>query len=454
MIRRRRGRARAGELGGLAGDSFLTAIWQGSSSAAELAQIALITHVLGLREYGRFALVVALVTLVAQLFDVRVSTATTAFGARKLKDDTRSAAGIFQLSYGIDLTTGALGFLVVAALAPFAGPALVGDRGGTLVLVFALAVLASTLDNSSLAILRLLGRFRLIAILGVALEAGRIGLVAVAVFVFDDVLFVLGALLVAGAIAGAVYAVAAAVSFRRATGGVSLLRPALEEAREERRPMLRMVLHTSLVSYARVAQTQLPTLFLGAVAGATQAGVYKVAMAAAAAVGRLADPAYVAILPRLSRLWSDRRQAEIRKLVRQSSAVSVTVMAGVLALLIVFRGPVLELLGGGQARAGAAAVVLAATAQAVNGALFWNIPLLWAAGRAGVVTRIALGGTALQALALVALVPPFEATGAAVAFLLTQLLANAAATGAAAHALRRRGPVAAKPRASVFEAPP
>ena len=40
----------------------------------------------------------------------------------------------------------------------------------------------------------------------------------------------------------------------------------------ERRAMLRMVFHTNVVSYARIAQVQLPTLFLGALTTTTQAG--------------------------------------------------------------------------------------------------------------------------------------------------------------------------------------
>jgi hypothetical protein len=68
-------RARASELGGLAGDSFYVGIWQGTISVADLVQIALVTHALGLHQYGRLAIVMSFVVLVGQFFDVRGASA-------------------------------------------------------------------------------------------------------------------------------------------------------------------------------------------------------------------------------------------------------------------------------------------------------------------------------------------------------------------------------------------
>src|SRR5204863_1253049 len=99
MISRLRARiavGRRGELGGLAADSVYVAVWQGATSLADLAQIALIAHVLGLDQYGRFAVVVSFVILVSQFFDVRVGVAATTLGARELNRDPRRAAGVFQ----------------------------------------------------------------------------------------------------------------------------------------------------------------------------------------------------------------------------------------------------------------------------------------------------------------------------------------------------------------------
>ena len=428
---------RGSELGGLAGDSLLTAMWQWSTAVGQLAQIALVTHVLGVHDYGRLALVIALVTIVGQFFDVRVATATTAFGARALRSDMRVSAGIFQLSYLIDATTGVLGFVVVAALSPLVGPDLVGTQGTTLILLFALTLLASTVDNSSLAILRLLGRFKLIAGANAALELLGLGLVAGALWGFGDLTWVLVALLVQDAVAGTVNALLAARAFRGASGGRSLLEPALGAARDQRSGMLRMVFHTNVVSYARLTQAQLPTIAVGALAGPTQAGLYKVGMAVAGVVGRISDPAYVAATPRLAKLCAAGERERILRLVRHASTVAFVPLAAAVALVVVLREPIVELLGGREATAGAAVVVLGACAQALNGVVFWNVPLLFAANRAVAVAGIAVAGMLVQVAALLALVPPMKATGAAVAFLVTQLVSNAVATPLAIVTVRR-----------------
>lgn len=432
--------SRGSELRALGSDSLLTALWQGSTSLGQLAQIALVTHILGLHDYGRLAIVVGFVTLVGQFFDVRVATATTAFGARALRSDMRASAGIFQLSYLVDATTGVLGFAVVALLAPLVGGGLVGDDGATLILLFALTLLASTVDGTSLAILRLLGRFRLIAGANAALELLGVALVAAALWRFEDLTWVLVALLVQDVVAAAVNARLAARAYRSAAGGRSLLAPALDAARDVRGGMLRMILHTNVVSYARLTQAQLPTIVLGALASATEAGLYKVGMSVAAVVGRLSDPAYVAVAPRLARLWAAGERAEIVRLVRRASLVAVVPLAVAVAVAVVFREPIVELLAGAGAGAGAAVVALGACAQALNGVLFWNVPLLFAADRAAAVGAIALVGMVVQVVGLLSLVPAMGATGAAVAFLLTQVVSNAGATALAVRTLRRPAP--------------
>jgi O-antigen/teichoic acid export membrane protein len=428
---------RSVELRGLAGDSLLAGIWQGATSIGDLVVIALVSNVLGLREYGRLALVVAFVTLVGQFFDVRVGTAATTFGAAKVQSDMRAAAGVFQLSYVVDFVTGVIGFAFVLLLAPLVGPGLVGRGGTGLIALYALTLLAATVNDSSLAVLRLLNRFRLIAGYTVALQILRVALVTAALSFSDRLAWVVAALLAAEVVGGTVNALAAKCAFARASGGVSLARPALSAARNEVRPMLRTIVHTNVVSYARLAQTQAPTLLVGAIAGPLQAGMYKLGMAIAAIVGRLADPAYAAVLPRLSRLWAAGGREAIGRLVKYASVASFSVMAVALLLVVVLRNPMLDLLGGGhRATAGATVVVLGAAAQAVNGTLFWNVPLLFAAGRAASVAKLALAGIVVQVVLLLALVPSFAATGAALAFFVTLLATNAAATLIAVHAIR------------------
>lgn len=416
-------RARASELGGLAGDSFYVGIWQGAISVADLVQIALVTHALGLHQYGRLALVMSFVVLVGQFFDVRVGSAATTFGARRLQArDLGGATGVFQLSYLVDGTTGVLGFAVVAALAPFVGPHLVGAGGASLVLLFALTLLISTVDESSITVLRLLDRFKLIAMYTTGIEALRVAFLVGALLVSRSLMAILIALVAYDLVGAIANASAALLVFRRSTGG-SLRRSALSAFREKRQ-MMRMLFHTNVVSYARLAQVQLPTLIVGAISGATQVGIFKVGTAGGAIVGRLSDPAYAAVLPRLSRMWAEGRVPEIRRLIGRVTILSASVMGVAFVALVLLREPVLRILGGSGGTAAGTVLVVVAAAQAVSGTLFWNPGFLFAAGRSGTVSVIALLGTLSQVALLIPLVLVFNATGAAVAFLVTMTGAN------------------------------
>jgi O-antigen/teichoic acid export membrane protein len=437
LLRKLRG---GGELKGFAGDSMYVGFWQAAIALADLAQIALITGTLGLHDYGRLALTMGFVVLVGQFFDVRVGAAATTFGARMLRTDSRRAAGIVQMSYLIDLSTGVVGFVVVAALAPVVGPGLIGHGGTTLILLYALTLLVSTVDESAITVLRLLDRFRLIATYTIPIEVVRIGLVAGALAAFHSLPAVLIALVVYQALTGLINVIAATSVFRRATGE-RVTKPALELVRDQRRGMLRMIFHTNVVSYARIAQVQLPTLVVGTIAGATEVGLYKVGMAAAAAVGRIADPAYVALLPRLSRLWAAGRREDVRRLIERASLVSVPAMAVAVTGLILLRSPILELLGGGRSALGAGTVVvLAGLAQAVNGALFWNQGLLFVTERSRLVARLALLGMAIQLTLLVPLVEAWGANGAAVSFIASMTITNVAAAWLGLRELSRAAP--------------
>jgi O-antigen/teichoic acid export membrane protein len=427
MLVTRLRRLRGGEFGGLATDSFHVAIWQGAVSVADLVQMALITHVLGLNELGRLALALSFVVLVGQFFDVRVGAALTTFGARRLAaQDAEGLAGVFQFSYLIDVVTGVAAFGIVAVASPFVGPHLVGPSGTLLILLYALTLLISTADESSIGVLRLLDRFPLIAGYTLGLESLRVGMVAGALAISPSLTAVLLAL-VAYDLLQAVTNLVAATHVFRVVEDRSLWRSSLS-AFQERRQMLRMVFHTNLVSYARITQVQLPTLLLGALSTLTQVGLYKVGTAAGAIVGRLADPAYAAVLPRFSRLWAANRRGDLRRLVQRATLVSCTAMALALLIVIVLRDPILRLLGGSGGAGAVWVLVLSGVGYAVNGALFWNVGVLYAAGRSGVVAVVALVVVGLQTALLAALAPFYGANGAAVALLVGMVASNALAT--------------------------
>jgi len=175
---------------------------------------------------------------------------------------------------------------------------------------------------------------------------------------------------------------------------------------------------------------------IGALSTTQEVAIYKIGMAAATLVGKLADPALVSILPRLSRLWAAGKIPEVRRLVQQSTMLAAPILAIATLGVVLLRGPIVRLLGGGGASAANQVVVYASLAMAVAALVYWATPLLWAAGKASVVSRAFVAGAVIQMALLPALVPAIGARGAAIAFLVTQLAISAQVTWHAVRVLR------------------
>ena len=232
----------------------------------------------------------------------------------------------------------------------------------------------------------LLDRFGLIATYSWSLELARVALIVGAIQFFDSLMAVVVAVVIATLAAGVVNAIVAARVFRSAHG-LSLARSQLGDVRPRGTPS-RCSGRCPTPSLSRTAgscRRSFRRLLLGAIAGATQTGIYKVGMAAATVVGKLIDPASAALLPRLSRLWSAGR-------------LQRTASADLPGLPHLGSGHVPGVRGGCRlpgsrsfassaaarpARRRARCCVLGAATQALYGLVFWHSTLLFAADRTG-----------------------------------------------------------------------
>lgn len=436
-VRRALARLRKSQAGGLAGDSLWTAVWLGAVAVADLLQIALVTHTLGIAEYGRLALVMSVVVLVGQFFDVRVGTAETTFGAGKLAArDWDGMSAVFRFGYAVDAVTGVAAFVIVAVTSVVVGPALVGEGGALLIVLYGLTLLASTVDESSVTVLRLLGRFKLLAKYMSGLELARIGFIVAALSIDRSLTAVLIALLAYDVLAALVNAFVARREYR-VVSGRPLVRLRERSVFGERGAMTRTVLSTNVVSYARIAQVQAPTLLLGSLTTPGEVGLYKVGTAAASVLGRITAPAYASVLPRLSRLWSEGRYREIRALLRETTPIAAVVAGAFFVLLIVYREPILHALGGEEATSAAAVLTLAAIGFLAAAVVFWYPALMFAIGRPGGVALIAVMTTVLQLGLLIPLTARWGAGGAALALCVTMVLTNIAGGWASFRAMGR-----------------
>lgn len=414
----------APETRGLARDSFVLSLATLVTMTGYMLQIALITHLLGLAAYGLFALAVAFVEVVGRFFSLQVGDAAIAFASGKLEEEPRAAAGVFQIAYLAEIASGVLAFGVVAALAPFVGSSLVGEGGPRLVLLYGLTLVATAVAATSLSLLRLLGRFGTILRLTTLREVLRVAALATVLVVFGTLESVALAVVLLEALITVLGLGAAARAFARRSGGIRLATPALGAVRPLRRAMLGMMFHTNLVTYAKLVSAQGPTLLLGVLRPPVEVGAYKVATAIASAFGKPADPAWAAVMPRLSRLWAAGRVAEIRRLVTQATAIAVVGLGALVLLATALREPLLRLFGGGAAVVAADILIVAVVAKALNGVVFWNTPLLYSAKRAAVASKAYVASAAALAPLLYLFIDAWGGLGAALALLVFTVQLN------------------------------
>jgi O-antigen/teichoic acid export membrane protein len=423
------------ETRGLARDSFILSIGSVVATAGQMAQIALITHFLGLGDYGVLALTISVVAIVSRFFDVQVGNAAIAFATRT-RNDPHATAGIFRFSYLVDAAAGVAGYAVVAALTPFVAHRLAGPQGRLLFLLYALTLLTSTVETTSLALLQFLRRFGSILALTVVRELLRVALLVSFLILFDSLKSAVIALIIVEGVFSVTALLSSGAALRKRYGQARLLRRAPAVDRATRRSMFAMILHTNFIAYAKLVSSQLPTILLGVFRSPVEVGAFKVAMALAAGVGKPADPAWAAVLPRLSRLWNEGRLAEARALVAESTALAFAILISGAALVVVLRDDLIKLLAGQTSSTAIDVLLLALIAQVLSGTLFWNSALLVAARRAGLASRSYVASALLLVILLPILTRAFGASGAAVALLASTITGNALLTLAAIRLLQ------------------
>jgi O-antigen/teichoic acid export membrane protein len=261
-----------------------------------------------------------------------------------------------------------------------------------------------------------------------------VGAVAVALATVGTLASVAVALVALETVAGLLFLLAAGSAFS-AGSGRSLRRRSLAEARDARRPMIGMMFHTNIVTYAKLVQGQAPTLLLGAMRTPLDAGVFRLGMAVASAVAKPADPAWAAVMPRLSKLMSEGRSSEIRRMLKQATLIASAVIGLGAVVVFAVREPLLTLVGGHEAALASTVLALGLLARATNGILFWNTPVLYSARRAATAAKAYVAATALFAPLLVLFIDRWGANGAAGAILVFTIVLNLLLTKAALEVL-------------------
>ncbi len=366
-------------------------------------------RLLGVRDFGLFAIVFAATGLLQSLLDLTVEEAVTKYGFRYAE---AGEWGKLRRLFGRALAFKGAG-AIVAALA-LLGLALVGDSVfGTegLAVPFAFAALlplAQAPEGLAATALILRGRYDIRGGF-LALSMG-LRLAAVAIGAQYGLAETFAALATAQVLATLAVGGAGLAAYRRfpAAPPSSLAADSAE--------IRRFVLQSSLATGVVSLRTSISPLLLGLVAPVTQVGLFRVALTPQQGFLTLSAPARMILLTEHTRDWERGDRAGVFAGIRRYSLGAAAAMAAVIAPLLVFMPDLVRLLGEDYEAAVTAAriVVVAAVLQFVFG---WTKSFPVAIGRPNL--RVVTHG--LETVVLVPLVvllgAEWGATGAAAAVL-------------------------------------
>jgi len=372
-------------------------------------------RMLGLEGFGLFATVTALVGLAQTLLDLTVEESLTKFGFRYVAaEDWGRLHRLFRRALELKLLGGALASAILLLLAPVADD-LFGAEGlaGPMVAAAALPLLAAP-ENVSASALLLRGRYDLRGWL-LSVTMG-IRLVAILIGASFGVTEALAAMVVGQLVATVVAGTAGAVALRRFPRGNARAIGA------DRREIVSFVAQSSVATGVISLRAALTPVLLGVVAGTTQVGYYRVALAPQSGFSAASAPVRLVLLTEQTRDWEHgRAQTVLRGVKRYSLAAAAVALVSVPIFLLLMPWLVRVVFGEEYLPAVEAARIVLVSA-AILLILGWSKSLPVTIGR----PRLRIVTHSLEAIVLLPLVVVLGdrngVTGAAVAILVSTLV--------------------------------
>src|SRR6187551_1942916 len=352
-------------------------------------------RILGLEDFGRFATVMAVVGLAQTLLDLTVEESLTKFGFRYVAaENWGKLHRLFRRALAVKLVGGVLASLAILAAA-------------------ALPVLAAP-ENVSASALLLRGRYDLRgALLSVTMG---IRLVAILVGASLGVTAAFAALCVGQVVSTSVSGSAGLAALRR------FPRAAPRALGADRREILSFVVQSSIATGVISLRSALAPVLLGVVAGTTQVGYYRVALAPQSGFSAATAPVRLVLLTEQTRDWEHGRAASVLRGVRRYSLGAAAVAVVSLPIFLLAMPWLVRVVFGSEFLPAVDAARIVLVSAAILLVLGWTKSFPVTIGR----PRLRIVTHGLETLVLLPLVvvlgDRWGVTGAAVAFLISTLV--------------------------------
>jgi O-antigen/teichoic acid export membrane protein len=376
-------------------------------------------RILGLEGFGLFATVMAVVGLAQTLLDLTVEESLTKFGFRYLAaEDWGKLHRLFRRALELKLLGGALASLVLLGLAPLADGIFGADGLAAPMAAGAALPLLASPENVSASALLLRGRYDLRGWL-LSLTMG-IRLLAILVGASFGVTAALGALAVGQLVATTVVGTAGTLALRR------FPRAAPEALGADRREIVSFVVQSSVATGVLSLRAALTPVLLGVVAGTTQVGYYRVALAPQSGFSAASAPVRLVLLTEQTRDWEHGRQEIVLRGIRRYSLAAAGVAVVAVPVFLLAMPWLVRVVFGSEYLPAVDAARIVLVSAAILLVLGWSKSLPVTIGR----PRLRIVTHGIETVVLLPLVvvlgARWDVTGAAVAILVSTLVFAAA----------------------------
>lgn len=384
------------------------------SAAVGMVQVAVVTRELGKDAYGRLVLLMSIAAAARQILGVRVwEWVMKEFAAAKATQGAAAAASVMRTGYLLSLAVNAAAFLSIVVLSPLLTAKFLRDPSLIwLVILYATSLLVNWVADVSVAVQRIMGRFRFLALQGLAFNVMRLGTTVSALLISRS----LFAMVAAGCLfelLSAIWAVSSANRSFRSGFGVGWWRAA--RGTQYRHPgMWRLLAIGSLTDTLRLVGSRADVLVLAWFHTPAVVSVYQAANNVIDGVNRLSSPVLMATFSDLAHLGAERKGgALVRLLFKVSLLNGALAGAGCLTLYVLAPWLVHHIYGPEFSAAIGVLQVLAWVPMWLVG--IWTQAATTSIGKPFWSVEGILLSTAIKLLALFTLVPSYGAVGLAFA---------------------------------------
>lgn len=371
-----------------------------------IAYLAIATRTLGLSDFGRFSLIVAIGQGIAGVVGFQTWQFVVQYGTRaQMAGDRHHVDRIVGFAAVLDLSAAVVGSLLALTAIVLLGPLLKvpHDLYGA-AFGFCLAILIAVRSTPT-GVLRLDQRFRDAALADSVSPAVRAIGAVIAALALPTVTGFLCAWAVAELMTAAAYWW---MALRRR--GLALAPEGLRRVVREEPAVWRFVCLTNLSSTITLTTKQFTLIVVGAFGGPAAAGMFRVAAQLAQALVKATQTFSRAAYAELVRSFAT---GSDRALLMQMTGIAGAVAAAMVGFAALFGQPLLHLIASRQFSGAYGPIIILVAAAGLDLFGFAFEPAMTARGHAGTAFRLRLAATMTQAVLLFALLPLFGVTGGA-----------------------------------------